>query len=380
MAMVKTDTLAVESAKVAIAEALCDSCAENAELIACKCRALIVGYDVRWSSMDWIPQSIEQTWVADLLNPETQRNSRTFRIGGKIDLIYQRAGKLGLVDHKTTSQDIADPESPFWRVLAIEGQASHYHLLTWQNGIKLDEAVWDVMRKPQISPKKLSKAERTAIVANREYCDYLVSQASLDSLQTDERETLELYEARLTRDCTVERPEHYFQRRPVPRLDSELIEYAKELWEHGQEILHARNTNRHARNSGACLLYGTPCKFLGICSGHDTPDSDKWARKANVHSELRELEGDGRDVVTNSRIRCFQTCRRKHYYQYEMGIERYDEEEREVLLFGHVWHHALAAWWSAFLPKESEDGYSHTQPAVIAVAGHGAADEADVAF
>ena len=242
------------------------------------------------------------------------------------------------------------------------------------------------MRKPQISPKKLSKAERTAIVANREYCDYLVSQASLDSLQTDERETLELYEARLTRDCTVERPEHYFQRRPVPRLDSELIEYARELWEHSQDMLDSRarykqtESNLPPRNSGACILYGSPCRYLGICSGFDTPNSGKWTRVQNVHRELPELDGDGRNILTNSRIRCWQTCRRKEYYTYCIGIEKLDEEERETLLFGTVWHHALAAWWSTFLPEESEDGYSHTQPAVIAVAGHGAADEADVAF
>ena len=95
------------------------------------------------------------------------------------------------------------------------------------------------------------------------------------------------------------------------------------------------------------MNYGSPCVYLGICSGYDTPDSEKWQRKGNVHVELPTLQGDGRDVLTNSRIRCFQTCRRKHYYQYELGIERIDEEEREALYFGNCWHTAQEAYFNA---------------------------------
>ena len=336
---------------------------EATALIVAKCRALAVGYDARYGhEAYYTPVAVEQMYLSPIVNPDTNAKSRTFQVGGKLDLLYQRNGHLGVFDHKTTSQDILDPDGTFWRQLTIEGQVSHYMLLMWLCGQKCDEAVWDVMRKPTISPKKITKAERTAAVANREYFDRPLSPATLQALQAEERETLEMYEARLVHDCVKERPQYYFQRRVVPRLDAELIEYARELWGHGQEILHARKTNRHARNSGACMLYGTPCKFLGICSGHDTPDSDKWARKAQVHAEL-ELDGDGRDVITNSRIRCFQTCRRKHYYDFEMGIVRHDEEDREALLFGTIWHLALEAWWSTFLPKEPINGNRCESPA-----------------
>jgi hypothetical protein len=27
------------------------------------------------------------------------------------------------------------------------------------------------------------------------------------------------------------------------------------------------------------MLYGSPCKFLGICSGYDSPESGKWTIK-----------------------------------------------------------------------------------------------------
>ena len=323
--------------------------ADPSSLVAAKCRGLMAGYDARWNGADYHPVAVEQVYQSGLTNPETGRDSRTFTLAMLLDVLTEQNNQRILFDHKTCSENIEDPDAPYWRQLVIEGQVSHYMLVLWQNGIKCDGAVWDVVRKPDISPKKITKAEMKSVTSLGEYYDRYVT---IDNPQTwDGRETLEMYEARLAYDCTKQRPERYFQRRSVPRMDSELLEYAAELWDVTQDMLKTRATGRNYRNSGACMLYGSPCKFLGICSGYDTPDSDKWVRKEQVHVEL-PLEGDGRDVVTNSRIRCYQTCRRKHYYSYELGIERVDEEEKESLYFGNLWHLAQEAYWSTFLTKE----------------------------
>ena len=349
------ETTPLSAGLAAISEAC--STDERGPLIAAKCRALLRGYDARWRSSGYVPLSVEETQTAPLTNPATGRDSRTFRLAGKKDVVCLYAERRYVFDGKTTSENILDPAGPYWRQLVIEGQVSQYMLLEWLNGTKADGAVWDVCHKPQISPKKITKAERTSVVAGGEYYGVRISDDDRQQLVADERETLAMYEARLTHDCTVERPDHYFQRRAVPRLDSELLEYAGEVWDHGQDILNVRQTGRNPRNSGACMAWGSPCRFLGICSGHDTPDSEKWQRKVFVHNELpAALGGDGRDLLTNSRIRCFQTCRRKHHYEYELGIERQDEEEREALFFGNVWHAGLAAWWSAQIPQENENG------------------------
>lgn len=334
------------------------------ELSAAKCRALMSGYHTRWKNDGYQAIAIEKPLTADLMNPETQAKSRKFQMAGVLDVIARRNGFQVLVDHKTTSMDISSPDSPYWRQLTIEGQVNHYYVLGWANGIKFDSAIWDVVRKPTIRPKKLSKAERAAIVSSKRYFNQSVSAADLDRLQTEENESADLFEARLTHDCTIERPEYYFARRAVPRLDHEILEYASELWQHGQDMLQGRrNSGLPVRNSGACMLYGTPCAYLGICSGHDTPESDKWQRKQFVHGELNGFDGDGRDLITNSRIRKWQTCRRAHYYHYELGIERQDEEERESLAFGTLWHKAQEAWWSYFLIGD-EHGYDNSSPLI----------------
>lgn len=262
-----------------------------------------------------------------------------------------------LFDHKSTSQDITDPNGPYWRQLVVEGQVDHYMLLEWMHGEKCDDAVWDVIRKPSISPKKITKAEIRAVVSLGEYFGLKVSEADKQTFVAGgERETVAMYEARLLHDCTVERPEWYFARRSVPRMDSEILDYARDLWQHSQDILYTRQQERlPPRNSGACMLYGSPCKFLGICSGHDSADSDRWQKKTQIHAELPAEVQDGKELLTNSRIRTFQTCRRKHYYEYDLAIERQDEEEREALFFGTLIHVGLEAWWKALLPENAND-------------------------
>ncbi len=352
----------LEAALSALEDIAAASTDDKQLLIVTKCRALIGGYHAKWRDTPYQVDAVECLVMSDLWNPETQRKSRSFRMAGLLD-VTGYAGRRVIFDHKTTSEDITDPAAPYWRQLVIEGQVNHYSLLEWLNGRKVDECVWDVMRKPSISPRKLeSKKETTDTLASGRYYGRPLSNHSLAYLRESGRESHEMYEARLFTDCTAVRPEWYFQRRTTPRLDAEIHEYAMELWGHSQDILIARRENRWPRNSGACMLYKSPCNFLGICSGHDTPDSDNWTRKQNVHTELPILDGsDGRDLLTNSRIRCFQTCRRKHFYQYELGIERQNEEEREALLFGHIWHKALESYFLASMEVKCQDSSEVTE-------------------
>ncbi len=167
------------------------------------------------------------------------------------------------------------------------------------------------------------------------------------------RECPELYAMRLASEC-IEQPDKYFQRRVIPRLDCDIAEYAGELWEVGQSIISARARDAHYRNSGACMEYGTPCRFLGICSGNDSPESDKWTMTTKVHDELPD-SFIGSDALTNSRVRTFQSCRRKHYYQYERGIRRIDDEGREALVLGSLLHGGLEAWFNFFKKEHEHD-------------------------
>lgn len=334
---------------------------DSGRLIIAKSRALLKGYAARWHDDlgDFIPLEVEQVKYAPMVNQSTGARSRKLTVAGKIDHKYRRRSNsiVGIMDHKTTSDDVGDPAGAFWRVLQVDSQAPHYMLLEWMNGEKINEATWDVIRKPTINPKQLtSKAEVARVVADRKYCNAIMSDETLFSLQTSNRETLEMYEARLAQDCIETRPEWYFQRRPVPRLDSEINEYRVALWESGQMVLESRRLGRWPKHPGSCMAYGTPCKYLGICSGYSQPDGPEWQVRETVHSELT-LEQD-RNTLTHSSIRCYQQCPRKFYYLYQLGIERVQDEESVALRFGTIIHSALEAYWLALMPEENDNGTS----------------------
>lgn len=352
---------------------------ESQLVILAKCRALLRGYHERWVDAGYKALAVETTVTAGLRNPTTGASSRTFTLAGKLDVIAESpTGERIIIDHKTTTADIA-PGSVYWSQLAVESQPSHYMLLEWQNGRKVDAALWDAVRKPTIGVASVPVLDadglKIVLDANgqrvlnastkaKKSCETCKGDGLTDAgkdcpctlgkprqtadtaagyvLQTRPMTPAEV-ETRIYEDIQT-RPDWYFQRQPVPRLDAEIMEHAEEVWGHAQDLIAARRAQRWPRNSGACLLYGSACKFLPLCSGHDTPESDRWVRKENVHAEL-PTSGDGRDTLTNSRLKCFQTCRRKHFYQYELGIERYDEEEREALYFGSLLHVGLEHWF-----------------------------------
>lgn len=317
---------------------------------------IVTAYEDRWRhTFDGLKLlESEVTYTAPIINTATKKPMRIFTQAGKLDTILQDGSYTVLMDHKTTSDDIGDPDSTYWRQLIIEGQPKHYEILLLANGKRVDRIAWDVVKKPGIRPKQIDKKSATAITSLHEYVGYKVSNETQQAIIDGKlpRENAELYGYRVAREM-LDNQDKYFQRRSVTRLDHELVKYADEIFEIAHEINGTRKSGRHFRNSGACMQWGRPCVYLGLCSGHDTEDSDNWLRREAVHRELDDSVGDGRNVLTNSRIKCYQTCRRKHYYQYEMGLERVREEEAEALYFGTLWHEVLDVLFHSYLKGQS---------------------------
>lgn len=74
-------------------------------------------------------------------------------------------------------------------------------------------------------------------------------------------------------------------------------------------------------------------------------------------------------IITNSRMKAFNACRRLHHYQYVMGYRPI--LNREAAEFGTIFHAGLEAWWLAFAADLSLTALSDAQ-AAIALAARGA--------
>jgi hypothetical protein len=363
---------------------------EQTLLMAAKINALLVGYHFHWCESGYRTEATEMLWHLPIINPLTGRKSRTYTQAGKVDGIVTMNGQRFLLEHKTTSDDISDPNAPYWRRLAIDCQVSMYGLAMWQSGLKLDGTVYDVIRKPTIRPKEIPKGSAKkpdaenigTLIEIEKFGTYFgggVPQETLDAIRNGwlTREDALLFRHRLV-DDVVARPANYFQRRIVPRMSDDLVEWSEELWDLAQEMNSATVKNRHYRNSEACMAYSRPCEYLALCSGHDTPESENWRTSDGVHQELGVEFGSS--VITCSRIKCFQTCRRKHFWRYVKNLRKQQEDEAEALHFGRLLHIGLESWFNCF--KEGESHVDCNQLAASGVASsadHDDREESSVA-
>jgi hypothetical protein len=247
--------------------------------------ALVLGWMHKWKD-DRICEyvAIEHSFELPILNPTTGRVTPSYNSGGKIDAICRLPDdRLAIVEHKTTSESI-EPGSDYWNRLLMDSQISRYVLAARQSGFDVRTTVYDVTRKPQIRPRQTTKQER--------------SQGTYYGLRLDcacpDRETPQMYGARLLTDL-VTRPEFYFARMEIPRLDADLSEFQAEQWTIQRAIreseLNERNWGAAAwpRNTGACL-FPYRCQFFDVCRGlsgnpqEQIPDGFK--RVDVLHPEL----------------------------------------------------------------------------------------------
>lgn len=117
-----------------------------------KLRALLRGYDARWLDETDFGDvaAVEREFRAPVVNPETGAASRTFVLGGKLDILLRRK----FMEHKTSSEDIGFG-SVYWRVLTMNSQVSTYYAGAKSLGHEVDGCVYDVVKKPTIRPSQV---------------------------------------------------------------------------------------------------------------------------------------------------------------------------------------------------------------------------------
>lgn len=254
---------------------------------------LLWGYAARWAQeQDMVPLRVEAEFVSPLTNPKTGAASRTFQIGGKIDLIVRdqaRGGDVWLMEHKTTSEDIA-PGSPYWQKLRLDAQISTYLNGARSLGFDPVGCVYDVAARPSLRPLKATpEADRK----------YVKGSQRLYANQREADETPEEYQRRV-RAHILENPERYYQRGEVVRLDDETHEAAWDLWQTARAIREAELEERWPRNPEACFHWNRPCEFFPVCTGSDRlENSDRYRKLENIHEELSHAASPtGPGIVT----------------------------------------------------------------------------------
>ena len=230
-----------------------------------------------------------------------------YRRRGIIDRILLRDGVLGIGEYKSTGKPI-DPGSLFWKPLQKDSQPTLYlieaRIMQLAGdlelyGIKATDplisgVLYDVWRKPAISPKKLSQADTKKFMVDGMYFEEkflfswegdtvlinnVVAETTAGSPPKPTkknpnpetpfaiRETPEMFGARLLADIR-ENPEKHFARKPISRTDLELERADREFGNIHRLAELARLRDIWFSNEHQCnATY--QCQFHPICYDSD---------------------------------------------------------------------------------------------------------------
>lgn len=283
---------------------------------------LLYGYAWRWADdeLEWV--ACEQSFQIPLVNPATGKASQTFMLAGKIDGIVRRDGRLLVMEHKLLSEDLAS-DSKLWEWLKIDSQITVYMLAARHLGYAVEGVLYNVTRKPTIKPTPIPVLDddglkivvdrdgnrvRNKSVKPKKSCDLcrgtgVVGEKYEDCpctygswRQTASAEdgytmltrpmTHEEWGEKLTADIG-ERPEFYYARHEIARLDQDMDEYQRELWDIAKAYREAQRSNAFYRTAhkDTCGF----CPYFGLCtSGWNAGDSlpEQFTIVEDIHPEL----------------------------------------------------------------------------------------------
>lgn len=243
---------------------------------------LLAGYHRRWLHDTTLYEvlAVEAEFRAPLVNPATWRESQTWRLGGKIDLLLKRRadGRTLVCEHKTTVEEIKDDTAHYWSSLALDHQISAYAIGAESLGHKVDEILYDVIRKVGIRPFKETPNE----------VKKFTKAGALYANQHDHDETPEEYRARVRAEIESD-PERYFQRRSIPRTESQIRDFMFDAWQQARTMHEQRLDGYSPRNPEACHRFGE-CRYWSLCSTGSKPEAypAEFVKVENVHQELKE--------------------------------------------------------------------------------------------
>ena len=288
---------------------------------------LLSAYQWRWENSGIEVLATERPYHLPLINPETGKPSTNFDFAGVIDgIVRMEDSRLAVMEHKLLGEDHG-PDSDLRRRLRIDQQISFYVYAARQLKFDVATVLYDVARKPSIkpSPVPLRDDENLKIVFDesgnrvrnaskkpKKTCENCGGFGETESglqcpctlgpwRQTGDKDkgyvlqtrsmTIEEWGDKLTNDIG-ERPDWYFGRIEIPRLDDEIEEACHELWQVQKTIRESQKTGRWYRtvNRNSCPF----CAYFELCTCKFDPASgavpEGFEFVENKHPELGEVK------------------------------------------------------------------------------------------
>lgn len=245
--------------------------------------AMIRGYAERYATEDFEVVEVEKEFVGEIRNPDTGRQSQTFRIAGKVDGIVRCHDGLYLLEHKTASTVDASYLDKLW----TDTQIALYCFYLRELGYPIVGVIYNVLLKSRLKQGK-GETQEEYEVRHAELAAKNKSGKSTAKRQMPE--TDDEFQARLIE--WYSRPEA-FHREFIYLSEDRLAMLQDEVWEITQQYLDARRRGKWLLNTSNCFSYQRPCEYLAYCqSGFNPNVADNLYEIALPNEELSRVDSE----------------------------------------------------------------------------------------
>jgi RecB family exonuclease len=245
--------------------------------------AMIRGYAERYGTEEFEIVEVEKEFVGEIRNPDTGRQSQTFRIAGKVDGIVRCHDGLYLLEHKTASTVDASYLDKLW----TDTQIALYCYYLRELGYPIVGVIYNVLLKSRLKQGKGETQEeyelRHAELAAK-------NKSGKSTAKRQMPETDGEFQSRLTE--WYSRPEA-FHREFIYLSEDRLAMLQDEVWEITQQYLDARRRGKWLLNTSNCFSYQRPCEYLAYCqSGFNPNVADNLYEIALPNEELSRVDSE----------------------------------------------------------------------------------------
>jgi RecB family exonuclease len=245
--------------------------------------AMIRGYAERYATEEFEVVEVEKEFVGEIRNPDTGRQSQTFRIAGKVDGIVRCHDGLYLLEHKTASTVDGSYLDKLW----TDTQIALYCYYLRELGYPIVGVIYNVLLKSRLKQGK-GETQEEYEVRHAELAAKNKSGKSTAKRQMPE--TDDEFQARLTE--WYSRPEA-FHREFIYLSEDRLAMLQDEVWEITQQYLDARRRGKWLLNTSNCFSYQRPCEYLAYCqSGFNPNVADNLYEIALPNEELSRVDSE----------------------------------------------------------------------------------------
>ena len=200
---------------------------------------LLCGYQWRWQTDTLRHVATEQAFVLPLCNPATGHATPVFCFAGKIDGIEHilEGNRLAVREAKLLGEDIG-PEASLWKRLRVDAQISSYVIAARKLGHDVSTVLYDVVRKPTIAPTNIPLVDSEGFKMVCDQQGMRVFKKDGKPRQTGDKAKGYVLQTRKMlpdewgdklSDDIAARPDYYYARVEIARLDDELDECQREL-------------------------------------------------------------------------------------------------------------------------------------------------------